>query len=109
MIKIGTALSIVGGIAMAIVSFTAAFVVTRPQLNAVRDTVAIVNDKVDTLQSRTEARFRQIEGRQAQADSVRALLIPMARLQCLQLQRWESSTLGAAAGLPCDSLLRRIR
>jgi len=101
-IKIATAISLVGGIVVGIVSFAAAAIVTRPDLNR-------VDAKLATVQIRASLRFRRIEMRQDDAEQVHRLLIPMARLQCLQMEKWQSSTLAFAAGLPCDSLLRRLR
>jgi hypothetical protein len=50
-----------------------------------------------------------MERRQADAEGIHSLLVPMARAQCIQLREWKSSTIAEAAGLPCDSLLRRMR
>lgn len=100
--KIAVAVSAVGSIVVAVVSFTAAAIVTRPDLNR-------VDAKLDTVQIRDSLRFRRIEMRQDEAETVHRLLVPMARLQCLQMEKWQSSTLAFAAGLPCDSLLRRLR
>jgi hypothetical protein len=102
LIKIATALSLVGAIGAGIVSFVLTTLVTRPELDK-------VSEKVDTLRTRSDVRFQRIEARQDAAEGVHSLLVPMARAQCIQLRQWKSSTIAEAAGLPCDSLLRRMR
>lgn len=101
-IKIATALTLVGGIVVASISTVASILVTRPQLEQ-------VTDSITTFKRSATARLDRVELRQDDAEQVHRLLIPMARLQCLQMERWQSSTLAFAAGLPCDSLLRRLR
>jgi hypothetical protein len=107
--KIATALTVVGGLVVGISSAVASILVTRPELKAVRDTVASVNSKVDANAQMTADRLHGIELRQDEAEAVHSLLPAFLRFQCLTIERDRSTSLAARAALPCDSLLRRVR
>lgn len=75
----------------------------------IEEQVEPIARKLDAIAGSTNVRLNAIEVQQHEAEAVHELLVPMARLQCLDLARQRSSSLGDAAGLPCDSLLRRLR
>lgn len=77
--------------------------------NEVTDAVKPVVDTLNAFKATANARLLRVEIGQQQAEAVHQLLVPLARLSCLDLARQRSSSLAAAAGLPCDSLLRRMR
>lgn len=97
--KIGTALTVVGGIVVAVVTVMLTIIVTKPELKAVAR-------KADSVASVTNGRLSRIEDRQDHAEAIHQLLVPMATLECVRLQREKSTTLAVIARLPCDSLLR---
>jgi hypothetical protein len=107
-IRILSGLTLAGGIIMGTVSVVASILVTRPELKAVKDTVSLVNVKVDTNAQRAERRFHGMEVRQDEAEAIHNLLPAFLRFQCLTIERDRSWSLAARAALPCDSLLRRI-
>jgi hypothetical protein len=74
----------------------------------IEEQVQPVAHKLDAFAGSTNTRLQRIEERQHNAEAVHELLVPMARLQCLDYQRQRSLSLADAAGLPCDSLLRRV-
>lgn len=104
-IKFLTILTLAGTIVMGIVTFVSSTFATQKEIS---ETVTPVADTLRLFKRETGSRMDRIENRQDAAEDIHSLIVPMARLQCLQLQKWQSSTLAAAAGLPCDSLLRRI-
>lgn len=104
-IRLATALTLLAGIYGGMTTFFAARFASRQEIE---QSVQPVVDTLRVFKAATAARLDRVEERQDQAEDVHQLLIPMARLQCLQLQRWQSGTLATAAGLPCDSLLRRL-
>lgn len=75
------------------------FLVTKPDLNKVAG-------KADSIAQVTDSRLSRIEHRQDQAEAIHQLLVPMATLECIRLQREKSITLAVIARLPCDSLTR---
>jgi hypothetical protein len=99
-----TLISLVIGVYAAISAFVATKIATRQEIGVAIDSV---KTDVKALRGSTEVRLTRIEARQDSAEAIRSLLIPMARLQCLQMREWKSGTLAEAAGLPCDELLRR--
>jgi hypothetical protein len=99
-----TLITLAIGVYAGVSTFVAARVATRQEIeNEVRPVV----ETLMVFKRGTNARLESIEDRQDHAEIVHSLIVPMARLQCLQMRRWESGTLTDAAGLPCDSLLRR--
>lgn len=106
--KVGGALIVLGTIATTLVAFTTALVVTRPQLKALSDTVAVVSGKVDRNDSTAQMRFARLEMRQDSAAASRSLVRALARFQCIDLERQHSMSLASLAELPCDSLLRGV-
>ena len=98
-IKWLTLVSLAIGVFAALSSFFSAKLATRQEvtsrIDSVKSDVGLIRQDVN-----------EVKRRQDQAETVHQLLIPMARLQCLQMQKWESGTLATAAGLPCDDLLQ---
>jgi hypothetical protein len=105
-IKWLTILSMAGGIAVAVITFFSTRFASRREIE---DKVAPIEKKMDAFAGSTNIRLNAIELRQEDAEAVHRLLVPMARLQCLDYQRQNSLSLADAAGLPCDSLLNRRR
>lgn len=97
--KIGGALMTVGAIVVAVVTFLLSILVTRPQLHdaekRLTDSISVVKKDVT-----------EIKEHQAATDSVHMLLVPMAKLECIRLNRENSGTLADLAGLPCYRLMR---
>lgn len=112
-IEFGTVIGLLWGGYTAISSAIGARWATHSEVqNAVRP-IAVKVDSVsrnlDTLRSTNGLRFDAIELRQLEAERRTDLLPGFLRLQCLQLRRDRSESLAEAAGVPCDSLLRRMR
>lgn len=93
------------GLWAALSTYLTARLVTRQEVTTRIDSV---KTDVKSLRGSTDTRLMRIELRQDQADEVHQLLVPMARIQCLLLDRDQSPSIAQASGLPCDSLLRRI-
>ena len=70
-----------------------------------------VVERLEVFAGSTNVRLQKIEDdrarEQIEDEAMRALITGMARLQCLDYARQRSMSLADAAGLPCDSLLRR--
>lgn len=66
-------------------------------------------DTVNAFKRSTSIRLDAVEARQTLAERRGDLIPGFLRLQCLQLRRDKSESLADAAGVPCDSLLRRGR
>lgn len=99
-IKIGTALTITGGIVVGVVTFLLAILVTKPELKE----VARKNDSTTSI---IQSQIADIKSEQQAAQVIHRLLVPMATLECIRLQQEKSTTLAVLAHLPCDSLTRR--
>lgn len=104
-IKTLTLLSLAGAIYVGLSTWAGARLASRAEI---REQVKPVVDTLERLKLEAMSRMDRIENRQDEAETIHSLIVPMARLQCLQMRRWDSGTLADAAGLPCDSLLRRI-
>lgn len=103
-IKWLTLLSLLGTVFVGVSTWFSARFATRAEIE---EQVKPVVDTLNALKIATDSRMRRLEARQDTLYNVRQLIPAMARAQCLQLERWDSKTIAEAAGLPCDSLLRR--
>jgi hypothetical protein len=75
----------------------------------VTDAVKPVVDTLRVMRSDIVPRLNRVEQRQDAAESLHQLLVPLARYQCIMAERDRSKSLAEAAGLPCNSLLGRVR
>jgi hypothetical protein len=102
--KISGAIMGLGTIAIAVISTIVFFLATKPELKTVADSLASANKRDEIRDQRIEERFRRLEARQDTVSASVRLIPAMARLQCIELERANSRTLGRAARLPCDTL-----
>lgn len=107
-IKWLTILTLAGGIFVGTAAWLSARYATRGEIKEqIRPVVDSIGTITDTLNS-FNARLRKIEDNQPAAAAARDLVGAMARLQCLDYARQNSMSLPDAAGVSCDSLLRRV-
>ena len=112
-IEVGTVIGILWAGFTTISAAIGARWATHAEVSRVAEKVDSVNVNVDSVRSQSNRRMDLIERRQDAVDrrnnAIQELLPAIARTTCIRLDIDRSSSIAQAAGLPCDSLLRRIR
>jgi hypothetical protein len=106
LIEIGTLVVLV----ISIASSVSAYFSTRWATHAeVKDAVQPMADTLAAFKNIVIPRLVRVEQRQDSAGAIGQLIPAIARYNCLVAERDRSQSLTEAAGLPCNTLLGRMR